>query len=141
MDLFDKLETSFKNEFPKSFFRVSKNVSLGDHQPSFSITIALKNQNWPNNIIQNDVMYHVFMVYVGTESTIITNLTSGLSTRPDPGSYLAIKTIPTKIRKRTGSQAQIIKHFDQWVKNLKQLVIQHQNNFYGDANSYQEFIQ
>jgi hypothetical protein len=136
-NLHETLVAKFLSQFPDSFISIKKSALFNPDKPSYAMYIALKNSNWPNNIIQNDVMYHVITLHAENDKIQLELQTGGLSVKPKQ-SYLACTVLKTNLRKKTGTESQLINHFNKWVDNLKTMVIENKNDLYGI--DYQNFI-
>ncbi len=133
------LESKFKSQFPNSYIKITKSALFNPDKPSCVIYLALKNSNWPNNIIQNDVMYHVITLHPENDKIQLELQTGGLSVKPKQ-SYLACAILKTNLRKKTGTESQVLSHFNKWIDNLKTMVIENKNDLYGIAHDYHDFI-
>jgi len=85
-------------------------------------------------------MYHIIFVSDCKDGKFEVECTlSGLYVNPRE-SYLAMSHISTKMRKKTGTPEQVVKHFDKWIDNLKQIVVNNKHDIYGGLAKYQKYI-
>jgi hypothetical protein len=133
----DKFVAKFNSRFPNSMIHVSK-ASLSN-EDVIRFTLA-QSADYPNGIINNDPMYNIIFVGQLPDGRIeIESTLSGLSVNPRE-KYLAMHTIPTKIRKKTGTVEQVIKHAEKWIDTLHQTVLNNKHDIYGGFDKYQKYI-
>ena len=132
------VQVKFKTLFPHSAINVRKSALYDESRPSFVIVMTLKNGNYPNGIIENDAMYHVAYVATAGDKIMAEMVVGGLSVLPKER-YLAMSHEKIKFRKKTGTEAQVIKHFDKWLDELKSTVVSNRDKIY-NGEQYQEFI-
>ena len=125
-----KLESEIKKVFPNSFIRAYASTSLG---ASIHLTFALGNgkSEWPNGIIQNDVLHHSFMIgwnsfteghFIKDKIEADLSVGGSLKVEPEKGSYMAFGRVKTGWRKKTDTPEKIITYIGNYFKKVKQVL-------------------
>ena len=130
-DFCQSIEKEFKKYFPKGFFQCNKKSGI-DGKPMYTYSFGLIGNinDVPNKIRGNDPMFHSGLIYIDGDTLELNPLQGGLHTNPEPGSYLAMGTVKTKMRKTKGDEAKIIKYFGNFFKKLRGIVDENKDNIY-----------
>lgn len=129
-DAFHGMEAIHKKYFPDGEYWISLS-SLG--RPSiYTSSTVHKRGTWSGNIARNDPMLTNFSITYKGNGKYVAELVQGdgLSTVPEPGSFLAIKLVRVPFRKYTGTPEQIMKKFEDWEKKRKETYEEHKDNLY-----------
>ena len=125
------IEREFRKYFPKGFFECSKKKGI-DGKPMYSYSFGLIGDinDVPNRIRGNDPMFHSGLIFIEGDQLELNPLQSSLYTKPEPGSYLAMGTIKTRMRKTKGDEAKLIKYFGNFFKKLRKIVDENKEDIY-----------
>lgn len=124
------VKSSFEQQFPNGWI-VSRVVKgLGGPQVYVSLGIISDRSELISQIIDNDPAFHSFLVFDESNGKYeARNIRGDISINPVE-KYLAMSTVKTKFRKTTGNVDKIIRTFDKFFVNLKQLVKDNEDNIY-----------
>lgn len=116
--------------FPDSSLKVKFENNLS---PSVTMWFALR-KKWINNIIHNDPFYAIFHFYGFNANGSCTgkmqvegSMANTIQIKPAPDSKSAFDSIDTGWRKKTGTQAQVLRHVELFFTRLKQLVLENED--------------
>lgn len=142
-DFKKQVESKFKKIFPYSYINVMANDGIGSKYISISFTLLNKG-DYPNNIRDNDPMYHILMLHRSFESKdsdllkdrLELELLRGgsLLIKPSEGSHLAFDRVRIGFRKTKGDPAAIIKSLENYFKKSKKVLIDNKYKLADDVN-------
>ena len=129
-------EVAFRKQFPNGYFYADAGIQFGHAGMTIRLGLIEDQKDCPNNIRQNDPMYHVFSVYSNTtdlknDKLEFSSLQSGISVKPEPGSYMAMGRVKTKPRALKGDISKIEKALDKFYVTLRKLFDENKENIYG----------
>ena len=134
-DFINRVEKLFKKDFPNGYFQGYAKKGLGDPHIVIRFGLIENLTDVSNTIRENDPMYHTVMMHSNGDfegSNIELNpLQGGLYTNPEEGSYMAMKSVKTKMRKGKGNLAKHEKMFKTFFPRLKGIVKDNKDNIYG----------
>ena len=136
-----KLEGVMKKYFPKSFTQAKFSKSIA---PSITMRFALgkSNSEWTNGIIQNDPLFHIWFIHDLYEGMIPEKIKIELTTGGHIGVFDWEDAKGTKHkgpgfdfkfpkigwRNKKGTPDQILKHFDNYFKKMKDAAKKYKNS-------------
>ena len=128
----DNFLKNFKNGFIKS--RMYKGIG-GTNLITFDFGLIANLNDVSHRIRENDPMYHSVMIHCGDlyEKNEMEALQSGISTNPPEGSYYAMTSVKTKLRKTKGDLKKLEKTLNTFFGRLKILMKDNQGNLYADV--------
>lgn len=131
-----KLEATVKKIFPKSFIQVYASTNLGS-SITFKFALGKDKSEWNNGIIQNDPLFHVWMIgwnsftdghFIKDKIEAELSVGGSLAVRPEEGSYMAQGRAKIGWRKKTAPPDKIIQHFDGYFKKMKKVLKDNKDN-------------
>ena len=134
--IIETFKNKFTQQFPNSMIQVST-ASLS-HDKVIRFTLA-QPEDYPNNIINNDPLYHLIFVGCKGDKFEVECTLGGLYVNPRE-KYLAMSHIKTGMKKKTGTTEQVERHLNKWLDNLKQIVVDNKHDIYGGLDKYQKYI-
>ena len=129
------LESAIKKIFPKSFIQVYADTNLGS-SITFKFALGKDRSEWTNGIIQNDALFHVFMIgwnsfKEGTfiKDKIVADLSVGgsLKVSPSEGSRYAFEKIKIGWRKKTATPEKMISSMADYFKKVKDVLMKNKD--------------
>jgi hypothetical protein len=128
-DLKLDIRAAYAKHFPNGWLSFRGSILGGS---TWFITFGgLKKEDIPNGIIQNDPMYTM----VSLDKDCVLEFVSGaLMTNPEPGSYMAMKPVKTKFRKkRAKNPDDALRYLSNYFGKLRAIVDANADNIYGGA--------
>jgi len=125
------IEKSFKKQFPKGWSIIHQGGGISKDTISIVIGLIGNKSDLPNGILENDPMFHSWLLFQHPKGYTAEILQAGISINPPEDSYLAMGRIKTKWRKTTGDEAKMVKTLDAFFKKLKKLVKDNEDNIFG----------
>ncbi len=140
-DEFNKsVQDNYKKIFKNGWIQSQTRDSLGEEH------IVIKFGLTPlsavsHGIIENDPMYHTLFIHGNKDfsKSELEAVQSGLMTKPEKGSYLAMKRVKTKLRKTKGDLSKLDKTLNTFFSRLGVLVKDQKQNIHNYEN-YKEYI-
>ena len=140
-DLLTQIEGSFKLQFPNGYIKTHQGTGFSGYT-TLTVDLGLIGNldDVSNKIRHNDPMHHKFMMFVNGDNHLeVETLISGLSLKPEAGSFLAMNTIKTGFRKIKGDKAKVNRAFDRFFVKLKSMVEENHENIF-NAEKYKDYI-
>ena len=123
-----QLDNAIRKHFPKSFIKVAKKKSLGEHHIYLNFYVGATRANWANGIPDNDISRTAALIYgVDEEGNLaprlrLNTVTGGTFIVKPTSKYLAYSHIKVGFRKKTGTPEQIVQHVDKYFAKLSQTI-------------------
>jgi len=137
-DLINKIETSFKTQFPKGYCRIRQSKGLSGEQITISIGLVNDINIVTAKIRENDPMFHKFLISLDGETLESTLIQGSLAVKPIDQFYV-MNHVKTGFRKTTGDANKVVKTYDKFFAKLKTLVNEQGNNIY-KSEQYIDFL-
>jgi hypothetical protein len=129
-DFCKNLESAIKKVFPKSYVNCKASTNLG---ASIHLSFALGKDKteFGNGIIENDVLFHRFMIGWNSfaeghfiKDKIVSELSvgGGLKVDPEPGSHMAFGRVKIGWRKKTATPEKMIKGMQDYFKKVRKVL-------------------
>ena len=138
-ELMNRMEKSFKTQFPKGYISISKGAGLSGDMITVRLGLIGDLKDVSNRIRHNDPMHHVITMFIDGDNIEADCALGELMVNPDAGSYMAMKGLKTGFRKTKGDQTKIQKAFDRFTVKLRGLVDANKDNIY-DAELYKNYL-
>lgn len=130
------LESTVKKLFPRSYIDLRASTNLGA-SITFRFALGKDKSEWQNGIIQNDPLFHVWMIGYNSfteghfiKDKIEAELSVGgsLKVNPEERSYMALGSVKIGWRKKTAPPDKLIQYYGNYFKKVKKVLKDNKNN-------------
>lgn len=129
-EMLKDIETSFKSLFPNGWITTRSNWGMYKDACIIHCGLISNINDQSSRIIDNDPMYHSFILHSDSKGFSSEVLRAGISVNPKE-KYLAMSTVKTKWRKYRGDADKTYAAFDKFFKRLRVLLDENADDIYG----------
>lgn len=125
-DMIAELEDTYYGVFPDSYINVDvSNLMRNDPAIFIKTGLGKDKSEFQNGYLENDPCHHLFSIEgIFSERAVLEIVIGGrITTKPEPGSYMALGKVKVPFRKVTGGFTKIVQGFEKYLESLRSTII------------------